>query len=133
MIKISRDGFVFEVENDAELQIVLSAFSKNTKGVSPKSDSSKPIPDKSTFLKLYNDMSDNAQKLVNTLKGQHEGVNVSKLSELGLRGSILGGTRGAITKLANKMGIKPEDVIRTDTEKNPQIYYLGEKMWEAIK
>lgn len=31
------------------------------------------------------------------------------------------------------MGIKEEEVVDTDTDINPQTYYLGEKMKEAIK
>ena len=132
-MKIIHGDLIIEVTDEAELQMVKNVFGKSTKSVYVKSDSTKPAPDKDSFIKLYKGMSDNAKRLIDTLKEKPEGVNIAILEGMGLKGSVLGGTRGAITKSAIKSGIKPEDVMKTDNNLKPQMYYIGAKMLEVFK
>ena len=131
MIKVKTgDGkLTFEAETEDELRIIMNVIA--TGGVKPMSqEPQKPVPDKESFIILYNTLSENALKIIQALRTNVNGMTAEDFdTSLRLSGGVLGGTLGGITKLANRLGINNEDIIRYFSGK----YYLGNKMRTEIE
>jgi len=139
-IKVTKDGFSFEVDTADELEIVMRVLrhvhiaqkaSNETEAVEPKS--------LTEFFKGMEQDSKQSQ-IIAALRGKPQGIPDYELRALlGLEsGPALGGTLGALTKMANKAGLNSSDIIETRIEPDKSgfsmyVYRLTDKMQEAIK
>ena len=140
-IKITKDGFTFEVETADELELVMRALKHGSHVTQEINNEVKAVEPKSLaeFFKGIDQDSKQYQVLV-ALRGEPQGIpdcQLRTLLELE-SGPALGGVLGALTKLANKAGVSSRDIIETRIEQDKSgfpmyMYRLTDKMREAIK
>ena len=133
-IRIIKDGITFEVETGDELQVVLSAL-KDRQGKIVESKSTDIKPKNLTEFFKSIDKDSNQRKFIVALRDKPTGMTDDELRSL-LKldtGPALGGTLGALTKLANKAGLHSEDIYRTEPRQDGWYYQLTDEMMEAIK
>jgi hypothetical protein len=132
-MRVIKGEIIVEVETEEELQIALAAL-----GHPPiKNGGELAIAKPKNLLEFFRSLNkhSNQYKLLLALRDKPEGMIDDDLcSLLGSKGgSGLGGTLGALTKLARKVGLSQHAIIKSGWRQDKFYYQLTDEMLDALK